>query len=194
MHPCVDIFKDFLLRNRLEGGTNASIRNPGLITKMIAMAIYMVKLQTSSPPDLVDTFQRNRWLKYYNVYINHDPVMTLTYFTMLQGQHWSPMHLNGGWGLLKCHLGGKSCWKWAVGLYVIFFEKRLERSGSSSTHLLIFPGQCTCINHSIQTSSPLKLLGQTMPNFKRSIYRKGGGGKKPGHMTKMAAMPIYHIW
>ena len=22
-----------------------------------------------------------RWLKYYNVYINHDPVMTLTYFT-----------------------------------------------------------------------------------------------------------------
>ena len=24
---------------------------------------------------------KHRWLKYYNVYINHDPVMTLTYFT-----------------------------------------------------------------------------------------------------------------
>ena len=23
---------------------------------------------------------KHRWLKYYNVYINHDPVMTLTFF------------------------------------------------------------------------------------------------------------------
>ena len=65
----------------------------------------------------------------------------------------------------------------------------LKNNWNTVAHLLPIPGQCTCINHSIQTSSPLKLLGQTMPNFKRSIYRKGG--KKPGHMTKMAAMPIY---
>ena len=24
---------------------------------------------------------KHLWLKYYNVYINHDPAMTLTYFT-----------------------------------------------------------------------------------------------------------------
>ena len=24
---------------------------------------------------------KHQWLKYYNVYINHDPVVTLTYFT-----------------------------------------------------------------------------------------------------------------
>ena len=24
---------------------------------------------------------KHQWLKYYNVYINHDPVLTLTYFT-----------------------------------------------------------------------------------------------------------------
>ena len=32
-------------------------------------------------------------MELYKVYINHDPGMTLTYFTALQ--HRSPMHLNG---------------------------------------------------------------------------------------------------
>ena len=41
--------------------------------------------------------------------------------------------------------------------------------------------------HNIQTSSPLKPLGQTKPNFKWSIYRMG----ESMCMTKMAAMPIY---
>ena len=45
-----------------------------------------------------------------------------------------------------------------------------------------------------QTSSPLKPLGQSKPNFMWSLLWEGG--KKvcingPGHMTKMAAMPIY---
>ena len=44
-----------------------------------------------------------------------------------------------------------------------------------------------------QTSSPLKPLGQSKPNF---IFPPWEGGTKvyingPGHMTKMAAMPIY---
>ena len=46
-----------------------------------------------------------------------------------------------------------------------------------------------------QTSSPLKPLGQSKLNFMWS--HPWQGGKKvyingPGHMTKMAAMPIYH--
>ena len=36
---------------------------------------------------------KHEWLKYYNDYINHDPVVTLT--ILWQGQHRSPMHLNG---------------------------------------------------------------------------------------------------
>ena len=52
------------------------------MTKMAAMPILVKPLQKSSP-EPVDRFQRNdmkhRWLKHYNVYINHQPVMTLTY-------------------------------------------------------------------------------------------------------------------
>ena len=50
-------------------------------------------------------------------------------------------------------------------------------------------------NHYFQTSSSLKLLGQSNQNFIWSLLGKGGGAKVYinglGHMTKMAAMPIY---
>ena len=46
--------------------------------------------------------------------------------------------------------------------------------------------------HNIQTSSPLKPLGQSKPNFEASL---GWGNQciinNPGHMTNMAVMPIY---
>ena len=44
-----------------------------------------------------------------------------------------------------------------------------------------------------QTSSPLKPLGQPKPNFMWSLLGKGDEVciNGPGHMTKMAAMPIY---
>ena len=47
--------------------------------------------------------------------------------------------------------------------------------------------------HNIETTFPLKPLGQSKPNFMWSILRKND--KKvyingPGHMTKMAAMAI----
>ena len=49
-------------------------------------------------------------------------------------------------------------------------------------------------NHYVQTSSSLKPLGQSIPNFMwkppwevgKKVYING-----TGHMTKMAAMPIY---
>ena len=40
--------------------------------------------------------------------------------------------------------------------------------------------------HDLQTSSPLKPLGQSKPNFVTNVYINN-----PGHMTKMATMPIY---
>ena len=74
------------------------INNLGHMTKMAAMPI------SGKTPSNIFFSETNRlismklgvkhpWLKYYNVYINPDPVMTLTMF--LQGQHGLPMHLNG---------------------------------------------------------------------------------------------------
>ena len=71
------------------------IRNSGHMTKMAAMPIYgknPSKIFFSRTPGLISKKlgMKHRWLKRYNVYINHDPVMTLTYFMAR-----SPMHLNG---------------------------------------------------------------------------------------------------
>ena len=49
------------------------------------------------------------------------------------------MHLNGG-KLLKCHLKGKSCSKWAVGLNINDSEKKGHVDSSAPN-----PGQYTCI-------------------------------------------------
>ena len=50
------------------------------------------------------------------------------------------------------------------------------------------------VHSHFQTSSPLKPLGQSKPNFMWSLLGKGGTKvyiNGSGHMTKMAAMPIY---
>ena len=58
--------------------------NKGHMTKMATMPIY-----GKNPSKIFSETNRlisrrlgvkHRWLKYSNVYINHDPVMTLTYF------------------------------------------------------------------------------------------------------------------
>ena len=74
------------------------INNPGHMTKMAAMPIYgknPSKTLFARTGGLMSKKlgMKHRWLKYYNVYINHDTVMTLTFF-LRQGQHRSPMHLN----------------------------------------------------------------------------------------------------
>ena len=62
------------------------INNPGHMTKMAAMPIYgknPSKIFFSGTGGLISMKlgMKHRWQKHYNVYINHDPVMTLTYFT-----------------------------------------------------------------------------------------------------------------
>ena len=56
--------------------------NKGHMTKMAAMPIYMYGKNPSkiffSETNRLDV--KHRWLKYSNVYVNHDPVMTLTKF------------------------------------------------------------------------------------------------------------------
>ena len=60
------------------------INNLGHMTKMAAMPIYgkipsKIFSRTGGPISK-KLGMKHRWLKYYNVYINHDPVVTLTYF------------------------------------------------------------------------------------------------------------------
>ena len=62
------------------------INNPGHMTKMAAMPIYgknLSKIFFSGVGGPISTKlgMKHQWFKHYNIYINHDPVMTLTYFT-----------------------------------------------------------------------------------------------------------------
>ena len=62
------------------------MNNPGHMTKMAAMPIYgknTSKIFFSRTSGSISTKlgMKHRWLKHYNVYINHDPVVTMTFFT-----------------------------------------------------------------------------------------------------------------
>ena len=84
---------------------------------------------------------KHQWLKYYNVYINHDPVMTVAQF--MARSTWVACAFE--WGkLLKCHLKGNTSKKLANGQNIDYLEKRKWPKG------LICP--CTGVKyHNIQT-------------------------------------------
>ena len=76
------------------------INNQGHMTKMAAMPIYGKNpskiFSGTGGPISKKLGVKHLWLKYYNVYINHDPVMTLTQF--MARSTWvdhALMHLNG---------------------------------------------------------------------------------------------------
>ena len=75
----------FYTKHLEEGGTNV-YDNPGHMTKMAAMPIYgkhPSKIFFSGTTGSISRKlgMKHQGLKYYNVCINHDLVMTLTYFT-----------------------------------------------------------------------------------------------------------------
>ena len=71
---------------------------------------------------------KHLWLKYYNVYINHDPVVTLTYFTTRSSKVAYAFECVK---LLKCQLKGKTCRKLASGQDIDYYEKRWPRASSA---------------------------------------------------------------
>ena len=84
---------------------------------------------------------KHRWLKYSNVYINHDPVMTLTKF--MARSTWVAYAFELG-KLLKCHFKGKASRKLANGQNIEDSEKRKWPKG--------FICPCTGVKyHNIQT-------------------------------------------
>ena len=74
------------------------INNPGHMTKKAAMPIHGKNpskffFSGTTGPISTKLGMKHLGLEYYNVFINYDLWMTLTY--LRQGQHGWPMHLNG---------------------------------------------------------------------------------------------------
>ena len=108
------------------------------MTKMATMPIY------GKNPSNIFFSETNRlismklgvkhpWLKYYNVYINHDPVMTLTKF--MARSTWVA-HAFEWEKLLKCHLKGKASKKLANGQTIDYSEKKKTAQGLHLPHAL----------------------------------------------------------
>ena len=79
------------------------------------------------------------------------------------------------------------------GLAVFSSPEPLGSQGEQGLWYTHRAGVRPSVVHNFQRSSPLKPLCQSKPNFMQSLL--GKGERKfvygPGHMTKMAAMPIY---
>ena len=121
------------------------INNLGHMTKMAVMPIY-----GKNPSNFFSETNRlismklgvkHPWLKYKNVYINHDTVITLTKF--MARSTWVAHALE--WEkVLKCHLKGKASKKLANGQNIDYSEKRKRPKG--------FICPCTGVKyHNIQT-------------------------------------------
>ena len=116
----------FYVKHLYNGGINVYINNLGHMTKMAAMPIdgkNPSKIFFSETNQLISRKLgvKHRWLKYYNVYINHDPVMTLTKF--MARSTWVTYAFELG-KLLKCHLKGKASRKLPNGQNIEDSEKR----------------------------------------------------------------------
>ena len=118
------------------------------MTKMAAMPIYgknpsKIFFSRTGGPISKKVGVKHLWLKYYNVYINHDPVMTLTQF--MARSTWVDHAFE--WGkLLKCHLKGKASRKLANGQNIDYSEKKRRKWPQG------FICPCTGVKyHNIQT-------------------------------------------
>ena len=113
------------------------INNLGHMTKMAAMPIYgknPSKIFFSETDRLISRKLgvKHRWLKYSNVYINHDPVMTLTKFMARSAWVAYAFELRK---LLKCHLKEKASRKLANGQNIDYSEKENGPRASSAPAL-----------------------------------------------------------
>ena len=104
------------------------INNLGHMTKIATLPIY-----GKNPSKIFSETNRlisrklglkHRWLKYSNVYINHDPVMT----KFMARSTWVAYAFEMG-KLLKCHLKGKASRKLANGQNIEDSKKRKWSKG-----------------------------------------------------------------
>ena len=128
------------------------INNQGHLTKMAAMPIYGINpskiFSGTGGPISKKLGVKHLWLKYYNVYINHDPVMTcINHYPVMTLTQFMARSIWVGhsfkWGkLLKCHLKGKlPAGNWQI--LIILKKKKFPRG---------FICPCTGVKyHNIQT-------------------------------------------
>ena len=117
------------------------INNLGHMTKMAAMPIYGKNPSKIIFSEFKETWREASIAKVLNVYINHDPVMTLTKF--MARSTWVAYASELG-KLLKCHLKEKANRKLANGQNIEDSEKRKWPKG--------FICPCTGVKyHNIQT-------------------------------------------
>ena len=141
------------------------INNPGHLIKMAAMPIYGKNplkfiFSGTTGPISKKLGMKLRGLEYYNVFINYNLWMTLT-FRMARST-WVALALE--WGkLLKCHLKGKPCRKWASGLKLCDSEK--EKKWIPGVGMPPPQGNIHVYYNNIQRSSSLKPHGQSKPSF-----------------------------
>ena len=127
----------FYVKHLKDGVINVYINNPGHMTKMAARPIYgknLSKIFFSGTSGQISRKLglKHQWLKYYNVYINHDPVMTLTQF--MARSTWVAYAFELG-KLLKCHLKEKASRKLANGQNIDYSEKENGPRSSSAPAL-----------------------------------------------------------
>ena len=84
---CFQTFLQNHLADQSQGGIEVHINGPGHMTKMATMPIYMVvkpsKLFFKTRSQMILTLVMEHQVpNVYNVYINDDPRLTLTYFTV----------------------------------------------------------------------------------------------------------------
>ena len=95
---------------------------------------------------------KHQAMELYKVCINHDPGMTLTFFTARST--WVAHAF--GWGkLLQCHLKGKTCSKLATGLNLYDLKKKL----TPDVALTLPWGNIHVYYHSSQTSLLVHISG-----------------------------------
>ena len=108
---------------------------------------------------------KHQAMELYKVYINHDLWMTLTFFTARSTQ--------------SAH-----AFEWEKNRKMSFNGKKLARNEQMDRRFMFmkifwaqrvvfpYPGAIYVYDHNIQTSSSLKPLGQSKPNFMGSILKK----------------------
>ena len=155
-----------------EGVKKVCINGPSHMTTMAATAIYGKNLQKCSSPEpeglwfwnLACSIRGSSSTKY----INDDPGLTFTYFTAMSNL----VAYTFEWGkVLQSHLMGKTCSKGLNWLNNCVYEKKKKKKPGG--YLPLPRGYIHVYDHYFQTSSSVKPLGQSTPNFIWSLLGKG---------------------
>ena len=157
------------------------------MTKMAAMPIYgknPSNIFFSESNRLISTKLgvKHPWLKHYNKYINHDPVMTLTKF--MARSTWVA-HAFEWEKLLKCHLKGKASKKLANGQNIDYSEKRKRPKG--------FICPCTgVIYHNIQTC--LLVYAADSGERLQDHWSSGTVFTKLHHVSSSGTVKVFYLY